>query len=345
MVIMSLRFVFSSLKYIFDAMKHEYELLSEQYHFPLTMMPWWLESVSKADGKGWDAVVVKSSDGTILGAMGFHWMRKYGVYMVLMPPMMPSVGVWFNHAHSDNVYTRRNRELRVLESLAQFFVSSRYSYVNAVFDKYLNNLLPLYWYGFQLRTRYTFVIPDISQPQIIEADYYHMKRRLIRKAYSSYRCDINTLTPEVYYDMYDEILRSRGSNGVLFTKDYFCGIAHAAIERRQGAILVISDQEGTVASALFCVWDSRTAYALSYWTKPSMLNSGSSSMMFHEAVKMLSGRVLEFDFEGSMDRGISASYSMFATKQCPMVEVIYSRGFRGWIMKKLIFFKRHLNGV
>ena len=245
--------------------------------------------------------------------------------MVLMPPMMPSVGVWFNHAHSDNVYTRRNRELRVLESLAQFFVSSRYSYVNAVFDKYLNNLLPLYWYGFQLRTRYTFVIPDISQPQIIEADYYHMKRRLIRKAYSSYRCDIDTLTPEVYYDMYDEKCK------ITLNVRY--------------PILVISDLEGTVASALFCVWDSRTAYALSYWTKPSMLNSGSSSMMFHEAVKMLSGRVLEFDFEGSMDRGISASYSMFATKQCPMVEVVYSRGFRGWIMKKLLFLKRHLNIV
>ncbi len=317
-------------------MKEEYEILSQNEDFPLFMQPWFLESVSRDEGMGWDAIVVKSPKDDILGAMGFHWTKKYGLHMVLMPALIPSVGVWFNHKEGENVYTRRNRETQVLEYIAKWFSASRYCYVDMVFGSEVSNLLPFAWHGYELNVRYTFVVPDITTPDELLNSYHQMKRRQVKKASRDHRCVVDVLTPEQYYDEYSKLLAERKQESVMYSKQYFCSLASSAIERGHGAILSIVDKGGRVCTSLFVLWDSSKAYASSYWTRTSELNSGTSSMVFHEAVKYLNGKTLSFDFEGSMDSGISTSYAMFATRQRQMVRVRRGKGLKGSLIEKII---------
>lgn len=316
-------------------MKEKYIELAKEYAFPIQMQPWWLDAVSAAENKGWDAVVVMSKSNEVQGAMVYHVVRKGFVRMVLMPMLTPSMGIWFNHRPTDDMYSRRRRETEVLEHIAREFDGKSFHYVDVLFSHTVTNLLPFSWYGFSLHTRYTFATTCHNDLQSLKEKIYTMKRRQIDKAHRTMSCRVNQLSAEQYYDMYSDVLRAKGVGGVIFGRDYFLGLASEAMQRNQAAIFSVHDADDIVASALFCVWDSTSAYALSYWTTPEKLNSGSSALVMYEAMRCLSGRVALFDFEGSMDRGISNSYGMFATRQYQLCRVTKAYGFVGFLVRKM----------
>lgn len=327
----------------FARMKQKYIELAAQYSFPIQMQPWWLDIVSMGDGKDWGAIVVSSPDGRVSGAMAYHVVRKRFVRMALVPQLTPSMGIWFNHKPTDDSYTCRQRETAVLEGIAQWFDDSGFHYVDVLISHNVRNLLPFSWRGFSLQVRYTFVTSEHNDMQHLKERIYTMKRRQINKAQRSSLCYVNRLTPECYYDTYSDILKAKGEGGVTFQRDFFLNLASEALQRSQAAIFSVHNQDDEPMSALFCVWDDASAYALSYWTQPAMLNSGSSALVMYEAMRYLSGRVALFDFEGSMDRGISNSYAMFATQQYQLCRISKSYGLIGWLVDKMIQFRTRRN--
>lgn len=302
------------------------------------MQAWWFECLSREKGKSWNALIINDKDGRIIGAMPIHIVKKRFFYAILLPYFMSCSGIYIDYQEITDACERKLYEDKILSQLDEKLKSTGVDYFAANTDKYFGNAELLGNHGFKLVSRHTYVVNNIMNVDELIPKYHHMKARAVRKAMKTgLHCVQNSISPEEYYDIYESILVEKRKK-VLYSKDFFAGLATAAIEHKQGAIFVIQDANNVIHSALFCNWDSQCAYALAYWVLPEYRNSGASALMFHEAMRSLSGITKEFDFEGGNKANIGASYSKFATTETPFYQFSKAYSLRGKMIELALKF-------
>ena len=81
------------------------------------------------------------------------------------------------------------------------------------------------------------------------------------------------------------------------------------------------DEDGNLASALFVVWDSKSAYNLVIYIDDEFRSSGASTLIVYEAIKYLSDKTECYDFEGSMIHGVALKNQSFGAELTPFSQI------------------------
>jgi len=312
--------------------KDRYIETAKSISLPISMEPWWMEATSK--GKHWEGIVVEEN-GQIIGMMALHWTEKLSIKMASTPLLTPMTPIWIDLLGLTQEEATE-RERKVVEEIAQDIENLKIDILliktGIGQDPTLFNRC-----GLKTKDRHTYIVDDISSPANLLGQYHKMKRRYIQKAIGAgYELKENVISPEEYYDTYERIIEERGEK-VAYRKEYFTSIAHAAISHEQGVIFTLSKpEEDKAETAMLCVWDERSAYAIAYWTKSDAKNTGSSSLIFHRAIEAMSRKTKSFDFEGGMDKNVGNSYSKFATKEVGYVMVEKTYSLRGKILNMCV---------
>ena len=70
---------------------------------------------------------------------------------------------------------------------------------------------------------------------------------------------------------------------------------------------------------------------------PEFRSSGATSLVFWEAIKLMSTKTKVFDFEGSMSENIENSFRQFGTTQVPYFRI---NKYNSLLFKSLFYLKR-----
>lgn len=266
-------------------------------------------------GKMWDVALEYDGD-RVVGAMPFHYVRRYGMTVVVQPQLTQFSGpVYFlGEGHS------MDAEYRVARSLIGQMEQLRPMAVVMHTSPQITNWLPFYWEGYSQTTRYTYRIPDISNPERVFASFDKEKRQ--RKIQRTERQTV------VRYDMkaddfaafHRRYWESRGEKDIL-AEQFITRVCSTAIERGQGVIASLHDMEGNLLAARFVAYDNNSAYTLMSANDQSRHRSGHSETLMWALIKHLSGKSRAFDFEGSMDEGIEYFYRSFGSCRTPFFEI------------------------
>lgn len=285
---------------------------------PLFLQAWWMEMVCL--GKDWDVILIRNNSGDIVAFMPYLLVKKWGFRMVLQPLLSQTNGVWifYNGNESDD-------EKIVLNKMVADALEKELKRLNL--DWYFQYFHPqssipniLRERGFLVSSRQTFVIPDISDEKKLMNSFSSAKQRQIRKAIrNNLRVDF-TMNPEDFVLFHTACLNQKGENN-FHAPEVEISLCREAINRSQGAIIRVLDNENNLHSALFFVWDASTAYYLIPAIDSNYRSSGASSLMVWAAIKMVRNRVKRFDFEGSMDENIARSYKQFGTERVEYAKV------------------------
>lgn len=300
--------------------KEKYKIICEQRHdeVPLFQQYWWMETV--CDGKLWDVALAYDGE-KLLGAMPYHYVRRYGFTFVLQPQLTQFSGPLFfyyydGEAGSVSESHRLDFEKKVAKELLEQMELRKPSVVLIHTSPQLTNWLPFYWNGYKQTTRYTYRIQDISDPDAVFAAFDKEKRqRKICKTekQTTVRFDMSPLEFAAFHHRY---WQSKGMKDLL-AENFIIKVCEAALERGQGVIGSLHDEDGTLLAARFVVFDRHSAYALMSASEPSRHRSGHSETLMWALIKYLSGKTKAFDFEGSMDEGIEYFYRSFGARQTP----------------------------
>src|SRR5205085_3251955 len=122
------------------------------------------------------------------------------------------------------------------------------------------NALPFYWRGFDLRLNYTYRIEDLSDLDRVWAECSDKCRNSIRKARATLEIR-DDLTADDFYDVAAKSWTRQGLTMPL-RRDIVVRLVDACRLRGAGEVFHCSDALGRVHSAVFMVWDDRTAYNL-----------------------------------------------------------------------------------
>jgi len=270
---------------------------------------WWLEAVAP----GRFEFLTLRRGGRIVAGMPIVRHRKWGVESLHMPQLTQTLGVLLGPPTSDNYEKRLSNEMELLADLVAAI--PRAAHVNLFCHPSFTNWLPFYWAGYQQTTRYTYVIEGLSDLEKVFDNFAHSKRKNVKKAEKlvTVRED---MPPADFYDHHAMTLRKQGET-LFYSRDLFERIHRAATERHAGKTWFAVDPESRVHSAIFVVFDAKSAYYLISTIDPEYRSSDSATLLVRDAIAYVAKFTSRFDFEGSMIQGVEGSFRKFGAVQTP----------------------------
>ena len=272
-------------------------------------------------GKRWDVALAYDDGHRVIGALPYLWGKKMGLRYVVQPQLTQYNGPWYA-----SEAWRRQADLQFRDHLK----SLRLALYQQNFSPRLSEVAD--WPGYTVARRVTYRIEDISDPQRVFEDFDKSRRqRQIRRAEKVLAPDAG-ITPSQFAQFHTHYWQTRGQKDLL-SVDFMVRVIETSLQRSQGILIGVRDGEGVLQGARFVAFDENCGYALLSALHPRHPN-GTSALLFWLILQQLSGRCKSFDFEGSMDRNIAFSYSLYGAKPSPYVQLTrYCHPLIGKVLK------------
>lgn len=177
----------------------------------------------------------------------------------------------------------------------------------------VTDTIPFQMDGFKTSVQFTYEIAPQSDNDLWTA-MRSPRRTIIRGAQR--QCTVERLEDAAaFMRFYDDNLCKTGKCSFLDSAQSV-RLIEAALQRGRGEILEARKADGSLAAAVFCVWDARASYYLMTTRDPSS-HSGAVSLLAFEAMKAASARGLIFDLDGLSDDGGVAFFTGFGGVVAP----------------------------
>ena len=286
----------------------------DEQKFPtsLFVQDWWLDAVAPG---AWSVATVEEN-GRIIARMPYVIRHRRGLTLLDMPLLTPHLGPWL--APLPGKYaTRLAREHQLLDALIQQLPP--FAYFSQRFHPRVTNWLPFYWRDFQQTTYYTYILPDLSDLDVVWEEFRPNIKRAIRKAQKQVQVR-DDLGLETFWQLNQLTFQRQGLKPV-YDLDFLRRIDAASAQRGQRRILFAQDAQARVHAALYLVWDEHAAYYLMGGNDPDLQNSGAPSLLMWAAIQFAATVSRRFDFEGSMLPGVERFFRSFGARQTPYFRV------------------------
>ena len=175
------------------------------------------------------------------------------------------------------------------------------------------NWLPFYWAGYGQTTRYTYVIPNLTDLNRVFSEFNHSKRKNIKKAEKLVSVCTDLPAKELYAN--HVLTLSKQGEQIAYNFDHLKRIYDAAYKNGCGKTWYALDDQENLHAAIFVIFDNKSAYDLISTIDPDFRNSGAATLLVRDAIAYVSQYTNRFDFEGSMIRGVENSFRKFGARQ------------------------------
>lgn len=285
---------------------------------------WWLDAVAP---QAWDAVVHEKK-GILQAVLPFSFSTRRGIQYLNQPPLTPLLGVLLRAPtlnYTGELSFQKDAMLDLISKLPAFdSFESHFHYT-------LTNWLPFYWKGFQQTTRYSYILPDISDLESIWKNIKDNIRSDVRKAEKQLKI-VETISLQDFFNVYSRTFERQGRSAPL-SYETLERVDRACASRNCRRILAARDPSGLIHAIAYIVWDSHSAYYLLGGANPETRGSGAQSFLVWEAIQGSSKHVSKFDFEGSMTEGIERFFRAFGATQTPAMKVFQQNSRYGWYQR------------
>ena len=297
------------------------EWVAKQEYVPISMMPWWLDAVCA--GKVWDVLFAEDEKKRIVGAMPYLLRKRAWWKYILMPSLSQTGGIWV----APEVTGDRWKTAEVCRQLKEQLDKMGLAYY---YQQYMPGSLcvdAMRALGFKTKERITYRVEDLSDMDALIATFSKNKRRQLQKAAELHVT--RSMEIEQFCIFQADCMNARGRK-VSYSREFLHVLERKARRLKQCEIISVCNSDGRPYAAAFVVWDRRFLYYLVPVYDVRFRDSGASALLVLEAMKLAREKQVQFDFEGSMDRGIANHYQQFGSKAVTYysVEKYYKPLFR-----------------
>ena len=285
------------------------------------MQYWWMETVCK--DKNWDVALAYDGE-RLTGVMPYLYGKKLGMTYILQPQLTQYSGPCYFYPEKcctdDSPATKLEFEKQTAQNLLDQIKFRKPALFLQNFSPEITNWLPFYWAGYSQTTRYTYRLEDISNPEALFELFDHEKRQRKIRRYEQTTTTRFDISAEDFALFHKKYWQSKGQKDLL-NEEFISRVCRTAIERGNGVIGSLHDEEGRLLMARFVAYDSQCAYSLMSANDNALHRSGHSETLMWKMLQYLSDKSKSFDFEGSMDEGVEYFYRSFGAKQTPYFQI------------------------
>lgn len=273
---------------------------------PLFLQPWWLDAVTKPDGKEWEVLLARDKNGEIEGVMPYLLRKRACFKYIVMPQQTQLSGILVR----PDIAANQEQTFAVCQQIAEQLSQMGLAYYYQQYQPASPCVDAMCTLGFKTRERVTYRVEDLSDLEAVVASFSKNKRRQLQKANNLHV--EKAMTAAEFYQFHVHCLSARKRN-ISYSQDLFAKIERESRSHNQSQIISICDGEGKTYAAAFLVWDKKILYYLIPTYDPAFGDSGAGALLVLEAMKQAKEKHLRFDFEGSMNKGIAMHYRQFGS--------------------------------
>lgn len=291
------------------------EFCSKRSDIKIFSQPWWLDAIT-IDGD-WDVALVEKG-GVIWGSLPYYYIKDWRGYRITMPKLTQTLGPWIKYPKNQKYANKLSHEKEIMTKLIEQLPKYDSFIQNFHYD--ITNWLPFYWEGFKQTTRYTYVIKDTSN---IDDIYKQMRSNIrtdIKKAESE-KIKIMPSNNIVAFYKTNILTFKRQGQKIPYSLDFIQNLDKACVDHNSREILFAKDKKSQIHAVAYLVWDNNEMYYLMGGGDPDLRNSGATSLLMWEGIKLSSEKGLKFNFEGSMIEPVERFFRAFGAKQTPYFQV------------------------
>ena len=299
-----------------DNSRIAYQKFCRDQDLPIFYQPWWLDAV--VGSQNWGVALYYDQAKEVIAAFPWYQTRHRGFGVLRMPPLTPYLGPWLTYpANLQKTERKHSFEKKVLDQLIQQLPSCAYQFFHG--HPRLTNWLPFYWQNYQQTTRYTYLLKDLNDPKQVFAGFSSGLRNEIRKGEKMFAIREGG-TLEQLYQLVEASFRRRKIK-IPFTLDFLQTLDKAILENGHRKIFMALDTNEHPIAATYILWDKGSAYCLLIGAAGSRPEPGAVPAVLWKAISNMSGIVPQFDFEGSMIKGVEHLFSGFGGEQIPYFKI------------------------
>ena len=291
--------------YNFEAAKAEYRAFCEagNHDIQVFALPWYLDAVCD-NPDDWRVILYKEGN-KVVAAFPFSYTKnKSGWWTIQNPWQSKRLGFWIDYSGKTQGHKKEAFENEVV----QFVIDNLplFDVFHIDFDARFTNWRVFYNNGFSQQTSYSYVV----RKEQMEGDYYSTIAKHKKK-------DIKTLQSLLVIDEIDNFddywsffeksyeLRGRTSS---YTRDQAERLITAAQGHGAIKIYAAKNQEGQITGVSVIFFDSRRSYCM-FGTFDPTIKISPRVLLTYQSILDMTGKGLDYDFEGSMIPGV-AQYDM-----------------------------------
>lgn len=291
------------------------DLCTKEKSIPLFSRDWWLDAAAGSDN--WDVALVEK-DGEVLAAMPYVNKKRYGLTIIGQPALTQTLGPWlrkFDSKYANALAQQKDLMQGLIEQLP------KYSHYLQNWHYSQSNWLPFFWNGFKQTTRYTYILPDLSDEQFLWNGLQSNIRGYIRKATDRFRLRVrDDLYVEDFLQLNNLVFERQGMKRP-YPESLVRNLDAACARKNARKILIAEDDQGRRHAGIYLIWDENSAYCLMSGSHPELRSSGAISLCRWEAIRFSSSVTKRFDFEGSMLEPVERFCRGFGAIQIPYFTV------------------------
>lgn len=279
---------------------------------PLFMQAWWLDATSK---ENWDVIFAKIHD-EIVGFFVFSHQKKLGKTIVTNLPLTQYSGPYIFYPKDLNKSDIHSFENKVYTSIIAQLDSKNIDFIEINCHHSFKNWQQFFWSGYKQTTKYTYILENISNKDtLLKEMSYSQRAKRIKKAKNDYYFSLE-LSAEEFYDFYKSNLKDLDKT-IFYSKEFFLKLYNAAKERNQGQIISIYSKDNELLAALWTIWDSKFAYNMIMTSDKKKKCSEGTTLLIWETIDFLKDKTKNYDFEGSMIKGVALRNQSYGATALP----------------------------
>ena len=282
---------------------------------PLFSQAWWLDAV--VGECGWDVALVEKND-FIVAAMPYVVRKRYGLTVIGQANLTQALGPWLREI-SGKLSTKLAQQKECLQTLISQLPS--FAHFNQNWHWQIHNWLPFYWAGFRQTTRYTYILSELADEQVLWKGFQENIRREIKKASNRFNLRVRDDLPVDDFLILNRMTFARQGMAVPYSDEFVHKLDQACAAKDARKIFIAEDEQGRRHAGVYIVWDQNSAYYLMGGGDPELRNSGATSLCMWEAIKYAAKVTRRFDFEGSMIEPVEKFFRAFGAQQTPYFNI------------------------
>ncbi|MDD3999942.1 MAG: GNAT family N-acetyltransferase, partial [Bacilli bacterium] len=170
-----------------------------------------------------------------------------------------------------------------------------------------------YWRGYSQPTRYTYIIEDTSDLNIIYKKFNGNIRTYIKKAQKIVSVQ-EGMNSKDFYELNKQTYERQGID-IPYSFELFNRLYENLVENKSLEIFYAIDESENIHSAALFAYDATSIYYLMSGSLEEFRDSQSLTLLIYEGIKLANRLGKSFDFEGSMKKNIERFFRQFGAEQ------------------------------
>lgn len=273
---------------------------------PIFSMDWWLDAVCGKEG--WDVYLIGQGM-DVKASFPYSIHEEKGKREVRRITLTQNNGIWIKYPEDQGIISRQSYEEKIVNEICDFIESLKLSRYDQQYHYHYTNYLPFFWRYYKEVTKYTYVIEDTHDMDVVRSAYSSKLKNVIRKAQKN--LNVQEISDLKQFYAINRMSFERQDIEIPYSYDFFEKLYAACKEHSCTKLLGAVDQEGTIQSVAMIVWDKMSVYYLLNGTDPQYKNNQGNALLIDASVREAHDLGLKFDFEGSVIRNVNHAFREF----------------------------------